>query len=95
MSSLGTWLESIYTTNYITYWIIQCLTEWPILGPFPYPHTDLPGLLQAMEAQYQMAWMTSIFQGCIMVEWASMPEVYFLWLRRHNTGKLCATSLVV
>jgi hypothetical protein len=93
MSSSIDWLTSIHTATEITYWIIQRLTEWRSQDPFSIANTELPGLLQAIDAQDRMGWL-AFFEGCIAVEWAGVQQAHFLWLGRRNTGKRWATSLV-
>ena len=51
MPGFSKWLESIHTAKDVTYWIIQRLTEWRSSEPFSRPHSDMPGLLQAIAAQ--------------------------------------------
>jgi hypothetical protein len=94
MSSFSNWLTSIHTATEITYWIIQSLTEWRSQDPFSIADTELPGLLQAIDAQDHMGWL-AFFEGCIAVKWAGVQQAHFLWLGRRNTGKRWATSLVV
>jgi hypothetical protein len=86
MSSFSWWLESVHTATDITYWIIQCLTEWRSLLPLSLVITDLPGLSQAIAAQDQMGWQIC-FEGSIAVEWAGVQEAHFRWLGCRNTGK--------
>jgi hypothetical protein len=94
MTSFSKWLESVHTATDVIYWIIQRLTEWRSSAPFSPIQTDLPNLLEAIEAQDRIGWL-AFFEGCIAVEWAGVQDVHFLWLGRRNTGKRWATSLVV
>ena len=75
------------------FFIVWRLIEWHSSKPLSPVRTDLPGLLQAIEAQDQVGWL-AFFEGCIAVEWAGDHEGHFLWLGRRNTGKCWATSLV-
>jgi hypothetical protein len=94
MSSCSAWLESVQMAKEITYWIIQCLTEWCSTEPFSSAQTDLPGVLQAIEAQDHMGWL-AFFEGCNAVEWAAVQQASFLWLGQRNAGKCWVTSMVV
>jgi hypothetical protein len=94
MSFFSDWLVLVYTATAVIFWIIQRLTEWRSSEPLSPIHMDLPGLQQAIEAQYRMGWL-AFFKGCIAVEWAGVQEAHFIWLGRQNTGKRWATSLVV
>jgi hypothetical protein len=88
MSSFSAWLVSIHRANDITFWIIQCLTEWCSSKPFSLAHTDMSSLLQAIAAKDQMGCLTFV-EECIVVEWAGgIQAAHFLWLAgRRNTGK--------
>ena len=55
MSAFSKWLESVHTAKDVTYWIIQRLTEWRSSEPFSRPHSDMPGLLQAITATFKAA----------------------------------------
>ena len=95
MSVFSKWLESVHTAkHHVTYWIIQCLMKWHSLGPFSNAQSDMPGLLQAINAQDCIGWL-AFFEGCIAVEGAGVQEAHFIWLGRRNTGKRWATSLVL
>jgi len=94
MSAFSKWLESVHTANDVIYWIIQRLTEWRSAEPFSRAQSDMPGLLQAINAQDQIGWL-AFLEGCIAVEWAGAQDAHFLWLGRRNTGKRWAASLVV
>jgi hypothetical protein len=94
MSSFRSWLESIHTANDVNFWIIRRLTERHSSEPFSVIRTDMPGLLQSIEAQDNIGWL-AFFEGCIAIEWAGVQEAHFLWLGRRNTGKRWATSLVI
>jgi hypothetical protein len=94
MSSFSSWLESVRTAPEIIFWIIRRLTEWRSSEPLSIARTDLPGLIEAIEAQDRIGWL-AFFEGCIAKEWAGVQEAHFIWLGRRNTGKRWATSLVV
>jgi hypothetical protein len=94
MSAFSKWLQSVHTANDVIYWIIQRLTEWRSAEPFSRAQSDMPGLLQAINAQDQIGWL-AFLEGCIAVEWAGAQDAHFLWLGRRNTGKRWAASLVV
>jgi hypothetical protein len=94
VSSLSDWMVSVNTANYVVFWIIRRLTEWRSAEPHSPIHTDLPGLQQAIEAQYHIGWL-AFFEGCIAVEWVGVQEAHFIWLGRRNTGKRWATSLII
>ena len=51
MSAFSKWLGSVHTAKDVTYWIIQRLTEWQSSKPFSDAHSDMPGLLQAIDTQ--------------------------------------------
>jgi hypothetical protein len=94
MSSFSDWLTSLHTATEITFWIIKHLTEWGSQEPYSTAKTDLPGLLQAIQAQDCLDWL-AFFEGCIAEEWAGVQHAHFLWLGRRNIGKRWATSMVV
>jgi hypothetical protein len=79
MTSFRKWLELVHTATDVIHWIIQCLTEWRSSVPFSPIQTDLPGLLEAIEAQDRIGWL-AFFEGYIAVKWAGMQDAYFLWL---------------
>jgi hypothetical protein len=79
MTSFSKWLESVHTATDVIYWIIQCLTKWCSSASFSLIQTDLPGLLEAIEAQDQIGWL-AFFEGCIAVKWAGIQDAHFLWL---------------
>jgi hypothetical protein len=94
MYSLSAWLESVHTATEIIFWIIRRLTEWRSQKSLSPIRTDLPGLRQALEAQYSIGWQ-AFFEGCIAIKCAGIQDTHFLWLGRRNTGKRWATSLVM
>ena len=57
----------------------QRLTKWQSSEPFSHAHSDMPGLLQAIDAQDRIGWL-AFFEGCIAVEWAGVQEAHFIWL---------------
>jgi hypothetical protein len=57
ISSFSDWLASIHPATQVTYWNIQRLTKWRSQAPFSTASTDLPGLLQVIEAQDIMGWL--------------------------------------
>ena len=50
MSTFSKWLQSVHTAKDFTYWIIQRLTKWGSSEPFSNAQSNMPGLLQAIDA---------------------------------------------
>jgi hypothetical protein len=94
MFSFSAWLEAIHTANDVTFWVIQLYTERQSPLPLSRAYTDMPGLMQAIDAQDCMGWL-AFFEGCIAVEWAGVQEAHFIWLGHRNAGKCWATSLIL
>ena len=94
MSTFSKWLELVHTAKDMTCSIIQRLIEWRSSEPFSRAQSNMPGLLQAINAQDRIGWL-AFLEGCIAVKWAGVQEAHFLWLSGQNTGKQWAASLVV
>lgn len=66
------------------------------LWTFSISNTNLPGLLQAIEADDQMGWLAFLKVTLpLNGGYGGIQEAHFLWLRCRNTGKHCATSPIV
>ena len=95
LCAFNKWLDSVHhSTKDITYWIILHFTGWPSYEPFSHAQSNMPGLLQGIDAHDRIGWL-AFFKGCTAVKWAGVQEAHFIWLGRSNTGKRWTTSLVV
>ena len=93
ISSLERWLKKSLTMPDIQKAIMSRLRLWREDTVLQATSFTWPGVNDLIQEQDKIGWR-AFLEGCIVKNWAAKQQEYYTWLKRRNTGKRWATTLI-